>query len=345
VGICLPDEGNLLAGRSDTVRPLVPARDDGMPLYVQLQGGYLSKKQGEIVVKEKGKEVHRVRLAETNRVVILGNVGISTPLLRALAQRDIPVAWHSWGGWLYGTFRPSSGRNVIARMAQHRATHDPRRSLELARSFVRGKILNSRVMLRRNAEGIEGERVARLKELAQDASRAGSVETLRGLEGVAARLYFEALPRMLKGALGGRFDFNGRNRRPPKDPVNALLSFAYACLARELTHIAEGVGLDPYVGYLHAPRFGRPSLALDLMEEFRPIVADSVVVSAVNNGVVSPDDFDVHVTGVSLRKAARGRFIGVLERRMDERITHPVLGVRLSYRRILRCRRGCWPRC
>ena len=156
-----------------------------------------------------------------------------------------------------------------------------------------------------------------------------------GLEGVAARLYFQHFNTMLKGPLEARFSLEGRNRRPPRDPVNALLSFAYAVLVREYTVVLHQVGLDPYVGFLHQPRPGRPALALDLMEEMRPVIADSAVINTINNEVVAPDDFLEHPTGVSLRDAARSRFIEVIERRLEEAIAHPLFGTRLSYRRVI----------
>jgi len=335
VGICLPDEHYALQEEGATVRPLYPARDDGMPLYARLQGGSLTKDGDEIVVRDRGKEVGRARIAETSRVAVLGNVTVTTPLLRELAWRDIPVAFHSHGGWFYGSFGPANGRNVMTRIAQHRAAADPARALAVARRFVHAKILNSRVLLRRNGEDVPDNTLLRLQELAADAARAESLETLLGIEGVSARFYFEQFSRMVKTGLRAAFAMDGRNRRPPRDPVNALLSFAYACLVRELTVIVGQIGFDPYVGYLHQPRYGRPALSLDLMEEFRPIIADSVVINAINNEVVQLDDFIVRPTGVSLGDAARTRFVGVYERRMDELATHPTFGTRMSYRRIL----------
>jgi CRISPR-associated endonuclease Cas1/CRISPR-associated protein Cas4 len=335
VGICLPDEHNLLTGRTDVVRPLMPARDDGAPLYVRTAGASLGKDANEIVVKEKGQVVARARLEDTSRVVLLGNVGISTPLLRELAWRDIPVAFHSSGGWHFGTFAAVSGHNVVTRIAQHRTAADPARSLSLAKSFVRAKILNSRVLLRRNGLNVPSETLLRLKELSDDVAGCESLESLLGVEGSAARFYFQSFSTMIKGPLRAFFQMDGRNRRPPRDPVNALLSFAYACLAREITAITAGLGLDPYVGFMHQPRFGRASLALDLMEEFRPVIADSVVINAINNAVVDADDFLIRPTGVSLKDNARPGFVEVFERRMDEVATHPRFDTRLSYRRIL----------
>ncbi|RME25629.1 MAG: CRISPR-associated endonuclease Cas1 [Deltaproteobacteria bacterium] len=334
VGICLPDEHNLLAGRTERVRPLVPPRDDALPLYVRLQGGSLGKKGDEIVIRERREEIGRVRIEDTSRVAILGNVSVTTPLLQTLARRDIPVSFHTSGGWHVGTFVPNWGHNVQTRIAQHRAAADPERALALARAFIESKIRNGRVILRRNGEP-GADRLQRLKELADEARDAESLDSLRGVEGVAARVYFEALPTMIRTELRDRFEFSGRNRRPPKDPVNALLSFAYACLARELTVTCMSIGMDAYVGFLHQPRPGRAALALDLMEELRPVVADSVVIGAINNGEVQPDDFIERHTGVALTDAGRRRFIQAFERRMDTLATHPVLGTRLSMRRIL----------
>jgi CRISPR-associated protein Cas1 len=171
---------------------------------------------------------------------------------------------------------------------------------------------------------------------AEDAARAPSLEILLGTEGIAARTYFQAFTLLLKDrALAEGFSLEGRNRRPPTDPVNAVLSLAYAFLAREVTNILQGVGLDAWVGFLHQPRPGRPALSLDLMEEFRPVVAESVVLTSLNKGILAMDDFDIRRTGVSLREGGRKRFIRAFEQRLSEEITHPEFGSRMSYRRVI----------
>src|SRR5690606_7950681 len=147
--------------------------------------------------------------------------------------------------------------------------------------------------------------------------------------------YFQAFSGMLKADLESTFSFDSRNRRPPRDPVNALLSFCYGLLVRETTMAAHAVGLDPLLGFYHQPRFGRASLALDLMEEFRPIIADSTVLSVINTGVVSPEDFVQGQGAVALKEAARKKVIQAFERRMDQLVTHPVFDYKLSYRRVL----------
>jgi CRISPR-associated endonuclease Cas1/CRISPR-associated protein Cas4 len=334
VALCLPDEHGWLAGDVPKVRPLLPQREDGLPLYVQVHGGSIGKDGEEIVVRDRDGEVERARIADTSRVVVQGSPTVTTPLLTELARRDVPVSWHTYGGWYLGTFAPAHGRNAPMRIAQHAAAASPDRALALARSFVHAKIGNSRVLMRRNGKAPD-QVLDRLATYAEDALVARDLPTLLGTEGNAARTYFEWLPSMLTGPLAQRFDFAGRNRRPPKDPINALLSFAYAVLVRELTVITQAIGLDPYVGYLHQPRYGRPALSCDLMEEFRPVIADSAVLTAVNTGAVGPDDFVEARTGCALTDAGRRAFIRTLEKRLAEVATHPEFGTRLSYRRIL----------
>ena len=179
-----------------------------------------------------------------------------------------------------------------------------------------------------------------MKEMADRAERAGSLEELLGLEGNGARLYFGDFAGMIKPdegreALDLSFDFEGRNRRPPRDPVNALLSLGYSLLAKDLTVACYAVGFDPYIGFYHQPRFGRPALALDLMEPFRPLIVDSAVLTAINTGMVTPRDF-VRVGGsVALTASGRKAFFRAYELRMDTLVTHPLFDYRVSYRRML----------
>src|SRR5437879_709295 len=170
--------------------------------------------------------------------------------------------------------------------------------------------------------------------------RAESIEELLGIEGSAARLYFGDFTGMIKpdeGADSGefRFDLEGRNRRPPRDPVNAMLSLGYSLLAKDLTVACYAVGFDPYVGFYHQPRFGRPALALDLMEPFRPLVVDSAVLRAINTGMVTEEDFVRAGGAVVLKESGRKGFMRAYEGRMDELVTHPLFEYRVSYRRML----------
>lgn len=367
VGICLPDETNLLRGaqpalaeeapgadqnamdafwplpageeaednESEVVlRRLQPARDDQLPLYVQEQGAKVSLVGEELVIR--GKELTtRARLPNLSQITLYGNVQMTTQALRAVMERGLSVNFLSSGGWYCGRATGTDSKNVELRVAQHRVFADREACVALARGVVASKVRNSRTLLRRNHESPPEVTLFELEQLAKKAESCSSIESLLGLEGTAARSYFGAFAGMLKPGPAKTFDLDGRNRRPPRDPVNALLSFAYSLLTKELAHTIASVGLDPLLGFFHQPRFGRPALALDLMEEFRPIVADSTVISAVNNGVVSATDFVVHPTGAALKPHGRRRFIHAYERRMDQLVTHPVFGYRISYRRVL----------
>jgi CRISPR-associated protein Cas1 len=191
----------------------------------------------------------------------------------------------------------------------------------------------------RNHANPPADIVDSLQRLAREASAVNNAGSLFGVEALAAKQYFSTLNGMLKGRAGVKtawtFDFNGRNRRPPRDPVNALLSYAYALLAKELAVTALIVGFDPMLGFFHQPRYGRPSLALDVMEEFRPLVADSVVLNVINTGIVTPDDFIQRGPAVALNPEARKKFLRAYEARLDTLITHPIFGYKISYRRVL----------
>lgn len=348
-GICLPDEVHLLKavsadeapteapGAAAEVRRLVPARDDRVPLYVQEQGARVSL-DGEVLVAA-GRKQGRVesRLPNTSQVCVLGNVQVTTQAVRALLERGIPLVYFTYGGYYLGRSTGTDSKNVDLRLAQFRAATDSATCLRLARGFVVAKIKNQRTMLRRNHEGDIEVALGQLDQLARKAAQAESLGELLGLEGSAARVYFERFSGMLRPADGsaGRFDFDGRNRRPPRDPVNALLSFVYALLVKDLALACHAVGLDPLLGFYHQPRFGRPALALDLMEEMRPIVAESTVISLINMAVVDRADFLETGTGVAIKPAARRKVLLAYERRMDSLVTHPVFDYRISYRRVL----------
>ncbi|WP_437600220.1 CRISPR-associated endonuclease Cas1 [Sorangium sp. So ce590] len=319
------------------LRRLHPARDDKVPMYVQEQGARIGLAGERLVIYSRTGGQTEARLSNTSQVALLGNVQISTQAMRALLERGIPLCLMTYGGYYMGRATGLESRNVELRVAQHRAAADEAFCLSFARGVVVSKIKNARTMLRRNHAAPEAAVLSELDQLARRAAEAAALPSLLGIEGTAARVYFGAFAGMLKagGEAGGEFDLEGRNRRPPRDPVNALLSFAYALLAKELATTLGTVGLDPLLGFYHQPRFGRPALALDLMEEFRPIVADSVVVAVINNGVVAPDDFQRFGGAVALRPAGRKKFLLAYERRMDQLVTHPVFGYRISYRRVL----------
>ena len=279
-------------------------------------------------------------MGEICQVNLMGNVQISTQAVQSLCEAEIPICYFSMGGWFYGITVGLNEKNAFLRRSQFRLAEQDYFARALARRLVAGKIRNQRTLLQRNHVEPERNTLSGLKEMAERAECAGSLEELLGLEGNAARLYFGSFAGMIKNEEGEagpdlRFDFEGRNRRPPRDPVNALLSLAYSLLAKDLTVACYSVGFDPYIGYYHQPRFGRPALALDLMEPFRPLIADSAVLTAINTGMVTARDF-VRVGGsVALTANGRKGFFRAYELRMDTLVTHPLFEYRVSYRRLL----------
>ena len=340
VGICLPDEINFLTRRSGATRPLAVDRTEALPVYVQAHHAKVSKKGERLEISVDDQAVTHARLIDVSQLVLMGNVYVTTPTLHELMRREVPVSWYSYGGWFLGHTIGTGHKNVELRTAQYRASFDERHCLRLARDWVHAKVMNARAIMRRNWRGDDrpDEPFVQLKGDARRAQTADSLASLLGMEGTAAARYFGEFANCIKtdenpGAFS--FEFSGRNRRPPTDPVNALLSFAYAMLTRTFVVTLAAVGLDPYRGFYHQPRYGRPALALDMMEPFRPVLADSSVLTAINNGEVRPTDFVRAGGGVALTPDGRKRFIAVFERRLAQEMTHPIFGYTLSYRRLL----------
>ena len=340
VGICLPDEINHLSQSSPEPRPIAVPNTEALPLYVQARGAKVAKSGETLVVSIDDEKVATARLAETSQVVLMGSIYITAPCLQELMWRGIPVTWYSHGGWFYGHTVGNGHKNVELRTAQYRASFDAATCLRFAQGLVSAKILNCRTMLRRNWKRLDDSRgvMIDLKEDSRSAERAQSLAELLGIEGAAAARYFGAFPAMISRddpEEEAAFDFKKRNRRPPTDPVNALLSFAYSLLVRAWTVTLTSVGFDAFRGLYHQPRYGRPALALDLMEPFRPIVAESVVLQVINNGEVKPPDFKAAAGSVALTAAGRRKFIAAFERRLDQEVVHPLFGYRVSYRRLM----------
>jgi len=340
VGICLPDEVQFLRNQETPPRPLAAQQDSALPVYVQARGAKVAKKGETLDISVDDQTVQHVRLIDVSQLVLMGSIYITTPTLHELMSRGIPVSWHSFGGFFLGHTVGTGHKNVELRTAQYKASFDPATCLRLAKGFVVAKIQNQRTLLRRNWKAADScdELIESFKADIRSAQRAEDLGQLLGAEGQAAAKYFGRFAAMLSGADGSSsmpFDFTTRNRRPPTDPVNALLSYAYSILARTWTTTLTAVGFDAYRGFFHQPRYGRPALALDVMEPFRPLIADSAVIQAINNGEVRPTDFTTVAGSVSLDEDGRKRFIGTIERRLSQEITHPLFGYKVSYRRLL----------
>lgn len=338
VGICLPDEVNHLTRAQVSPRPMAIAREEALPLYVQARGAKVSKK-GETLEISVDDEAQVVRLNDVSQLVLMGQVYVTTPTLHELMAREIPISWHSFGGWFLGHSIGTGHKNVEVRTAQYRASFDPQVCLHIAKGLVIAKIQNQRTLLRRNWKlgQIPDDMLNGFQQDIKHAQRASGLPQLLGAEGNAAARYFGAFSSMLSRSDENTFafDFEKRNRRPPTDPVNALLSYAYSLLARTWTVAITAVGFDAYRGFYHQPRYGRPALSLDLMEPFRPLIADSSVIQAINNGEIRPSDFISAAGSVALTPDGRKRFIATFERRLAQEITHPLFGYKVSYRRLL----------
>lgn len=346
--ICLPDEVNLLRGLQKEPRRLFAPKDDALPLYVDEQGLSIGVSKGVLEVKRKGELVNTCRLIEVSQVCLRGNIQVSTQAVRTLCERGIPICYFSYGGWFAGMTTGPTHKNIELRQHQFRRAFDDDYCLSLARRFVAAKIQNQRTMLRRNYRGDCDDVLDEMQRLRRAALKTENLGSLLGIEGMAARWYFSRLSGMFRARAAQdveTFSFESRTRRPPTDPVNAVLSYLYSLLSKELVVTCESIGLDPYQGFYHQPRYGRPALALDLMEEFRPLVADSTLLSLINKRQLGPGNFYGRAGAVSLTRDGRHAVIRAFERRLDEELTHPVFGYQLSYRRVLYVQARLLARC
>ena len=304
-------------------------------LYIQTQGTYL-RQEGETVVAERERTVvARIPIHTLSGIVCFGNVLCSPFLLGLCGERGVYVSFLSeHGRFLARVEGPVSG-NVLLRVAQMKAAQDPHHARDLAMSFVAGKILNARTVLQRRLRdhGDDpdcSQAVTGLAALAQQLRIAETTDEVRGVEGEAASRYFEVFNSLLV-AQKAEFSIANRNRRPPRDPMNALLSFLYTLLAHDCTGALESVGLDPQIGFLHALRPGRDSLALDLMEEFRAPLADRMALSLVNLQQLGPRDFKTSESGaVEMAEDARKTVLTAWQKKKQEAIFHPFLGEKVE---------------
>lgn len=301
-------------------------------LYVSTQGTYLHK-EGETVVIEKDKKVLlRLPVHTLSGIVTFGNVMTSPFLLHFCAEQGIGISFMSeYGKFLARVSGPTSG-NVHLRIAQMRAYESISVKSNLAKRFVIGKIINTRnILMRRMRDHGECHEIKIAANTLADILRRLkntdlTIESIRGLEGEAAAIYFQVFNNLLV-AQHDAFSIQMRNRRPPTDPMNALLSFLYTLLAHDCRSALEGVGLDPQIGFLHALRSGRPALALDLMEEFRALIADRLALSLVNLRQINTTDFITSESGaVTLKDTARKTVLATWQKKKQETVTHPFIG-------------------
>lgn len=336
--VCLPGESDFWQdpdrGIAAVKQAPRPDKDEGEIVVVQTPGAQVGLQGGQVVVTVKGDVVRKLPSRQVRAVYMYGAVQLTAQAAHNFLEYDVDVSFFSPSGRFLGLLRGLPASGVDARRGQYRMFEESGICLKVAREMVRAKIHNQRVMLMRNGDP-PADVLAQLAQMRDQAAEADAMPRLLGLEGMAAALYFGRFTDMLKKDSGFVFDFSSRNRRPPRDPVNALLSLGYSVLCKEMTGVCHTVGLDPFLGAMHQPRYGRPALALDLMEEFRPLIPDSVAISLINRGEVGRNDFIVSAAGVSLNESGRRAFWEAYGRRMDTEVSHPQFGYSMPYRRML----------
>jgi CRISP-associated protein Cas1 len=302
-------------------------------VYVDRPGSLLRSRGDRLVVEHQGEILFRLNLRRVRQVVCVGQVGMTTPFLHRALRDGIDVVLLGDHGGPGGRLSSLAESDPTARRAQYRLADDPPAARELARAFIDGKIANMRTgLLRAGRRAPSPSRADAAETLAVTRlvlADANSVEEIMGHEGAATREYFRAWREDFDAGWG----FTARQRRPPPDPVNSMLSFGYTLLAYEAVAALGVAGLDPAVGFLHQSRWGRPNLALDLMEEFRPLVVDAVILRCLSTGIVRTEDFTIETqTGCRMNPRARQAFLAAYERRMLTLFTHEPTGRRVSYR-------------
>lgn len=338
--ICLPDEVNFQRVETPTdenlPRKIWPPRDDGIHVVAQEEGVRIGVKGMALKVTNKeGAVVKEIPLVAIESLSVLGGVQISTQAVQVLADKSIPIAFLTSAGRLVAMIDPLDSVSADVRKAQVRKFDDSAIRLAISKAVVQAKIVNQRKLLMRNHQCLSDHVATDMASLAENVSSADAIETVRGFEGRAAAIYFENFSGMLKTDMAKEFDANGRQRRPPPDPVNACLSFAYSMLTNECVAALRLASLEPSIGAFHVFRPGRPAFALDLMEPFRPLIADSIIIAAFNRGELKEGHFLKTAAGCSLTNYGRRAFFNAYGRRMNEVVTHPVFEYRLSYRRML----------
>jgi CRISP-associated protein Cas1 len=303
-------------------------------LYITQNDSFIGKTDERLTVRANKQTLLDVPLIKVDGVVVLGRATVSPAVVVELLERRIALSFLTQTGRYLGRLEPELTKNIFVRAAQWRAIAPSSAALHLVRGFVRGKLKNYRAALMRAQREFPELQlqtaITQLERAIAPIETTGAIDSLRGLEGSGSAAYFGGFNALIRAE---GFQFTTRNRRPPTDPVNALLSFGYALLRHDVQSAVNLVGFDPYLGYLHTERYGRPSLALDLMEEFRPLVVDAIVLSGLNRRVVTPEDFVTEpLSGaVSLTPEGLRTFLRLYEQKKQSKFKHPVLQTQCSY--------------
>lgn len=340
IAICLPEEEEVLRGRKVNARSIMPMTLDGDLLYVDQVGAYLGLSGGNLRVTMPGGEaVNDAGLETLREIVICGPAQVTSQAVHACLHQHVPIHYLNFYGQYVGSTLPVLHHHGLLRQAQWRAHFDAFACLTFARVVVESKLTNMRTLMmryrRQERDDADQLRIDGIKKAIRTLNKAETLDMLRGMEGSASRFYFSGFEQFMKPEKRSFFFFNDRNRRPPRDPVNALLSFGYSLLAKDCIGTAARVGFDPYCGYYHSMKYGRPSLALDIMELFRQPIVDSIVVTTINNGVLKEKDFYQYQNVCYLNEKGRKKFLIQYEMRKKDMITHPRFHYRMSYARTI----------
>ena len=303
-------------------------------LYVTEPGARIEKEYKRILVMSRDEEVlFSAPLAHVTDVVIVGSVGITTQAMVSLLGAGVSFSIISRAGKLLGRLMPPSEGNIFLRHTQYRRSEAAAFCFDIARAIVLGKLKNERVLARRLGRAdpaVPLRGIERITSCIKQAENESDLDRLRGQEGIGAKAYFE----IFRAALNEGWSFPKRTRRPPADPANALLSLGYSLLTQNMMTALEIVGLDPYDGFFHADVYGRPALALDLVEEFRSVIVDSTVLTVSNKRILSPDDFEpVEAGGVSVKQHALKKFLAQYNARLQTSVVHPLAGRAITYQK------------
>ncbi len=305
-------------------------------VYISTDDAFIGKTDERLRVRANKETLLDVPMIKVDGVVVLGRATVSPAVMIELLSRKIPLSFMTGTGRFLGRLEPELNKNIFVRAAQWRAAGESERAVHVVRGFVRGKLKSYRNLLlraQREGEADLAAGIVRLEQAIAPIDKTNAIDSLRGLEGAGSAAYFSCFNRLIRNQ---GFTFTKRCRRPPTDPVNALLSFGYSLLTHDVQGAINIVGFDPYLGYLHTQRYGRPSLALDLMEEFRPLVVDAMVLSALNKKALCPDDFSQEPISraVSLTEEGRRKFLRLYELKKQSKFKHPVMGRQCTYQEV-----------
>jgi len=335
--VCLPEETLFWKKQqplSEVQRPPLADIDSGEFLIIQDPQVYISKKNDSFIVSKSGEIISKHPIQNLKGIQIYGAAQFSTQVVLTCLENDITISFFSPAGKYLGNISPLTISGLDSRYGQYKFASSEAISLTIVSNMISAKIANQRTLLLRNAENMKQQDFDELQNLKESAISAKNKNELTGIEGRAAAIYFKNFTKMIKNN-DFKNTFNQRNKHPPRDPINSMLSLGYSVLSSEITGICQSIGLDPSCGLLHSPKYGRPALALDLMEEFRPLIVDSVVISLINRNEISMSDFIFSSKGCNLNQKGRKIFWENYFRRINTEITHPHFNYKMSYRRML----------